>query len=63
MNKIDKKLISQIRDIRAKNNKNWMRLLEIAFEFSPKESRMLMGKITENDMSISKLSKKLAEGK
>lgn len=58
----NKNIIRQIKNIRAKNNDKWMRLLEIAFKYAPDESRKLMGDITDNDMKVSKLSRKLANG-
>jgi hypothetical protein len=60
-NKIKKylKIISQIENIRKKNNTNWMNILRIAFKSSPKETATVMSKIYCDDQKISLLVKKL----
>ena len=55
-----KVIIKKISDIRVRNNRKWMKLLEIAFKYAPEESRKIMSAITQNDMAVSKLSGKLA---
>lgn len=60
--KIEKKylkLISQIENIRKKNNGNWMDLLKVAFKYSPKETAKIMSNIYLDDKKISNLVKKL----
>ena len=37
--------INTIQKIRAKNNKNWMGLLKIAFESNPKQTKEIIKKI------------------
>jgi hypothetical protein len=59
----DERLINQIRNIRVKNNDQWMKLLRIAFEYCPSYSKKIMKEITKNDINISKLTKKLSEDK
>ena len=53
------KIIDQIELIRSKNNGNWMSILRIAFQYSPKETAKVMSKIYKEDQKISKLAKKL----
>lgn len=59
MNKNSLKIISQISNIRSKNNKNWMDLLKLAFKKDPKTAAKILNKITNFDQHISKLTKKL----
>ncbi len=53
------KLISQIQQIRKKNNVNWMDILRIAFESSPERTKKVFKNIFTDDKNINKLSKKL----
>ena len=53
------KIISQIEDIRKKNNANWMNILRIAFKYNPKITAKVMSKIYLDDKRISALVKKL----
>ena len=53
-------LIDDISKIREKNNELWMAILKLAFQYAPKEAKILMKQITENDAEINRLSKKLA---
>ena len=53
------KIISQIENIRKKNNVNWMNILRIAFENNPKKTAKIMSKIYTDDKKISHLVKKL----
>ena len=53
------KIISQIENIRKKNNINWMDILRIAFKDNPKEAAKIMSKIYVDDRRISYLVKKL----
>jgi len=63
MKKIKKKnylrVISQIENIRKKNNINWMNILRIAFKHDPKASARVMSKIYVDDQKISSLVKEL----
>ena len=54
-------IIDQIEKIRSKNNTNWMDILRIAFEHSPKEAAKVMSEIYNEDQKISLLAKKLRE--
>ena len=56
-----KKIISQIKNIRSKNNINWMNILELAFEKSPIEARNIFRNISKDDKNILQLSKKLSK--
>ena len=64
MKKIDKsknylKIISQIENIRKKNNVNWMNILRIAFKYNPTATAGVMSKIYSDDKKIGILVKKL----
>jgi|TARA_Y100000294_G_scaffold163877_1_gene170156 hypothetical protein len=52
-------IIKKIENIRKKNNKNWMNLLRLAFQKSPKQAAKIMSKIYKDDNLISELVKKL----
>jgi len=60
-NKIKKyfKIISQIENIRKKNNVNWMNILRIAIKYNPKSTAQVMSKIYSDDKKIGTLVKKL----
>ena len=53
------KIISQIENIRKKNNVNWMDILRIAFKNNPRATAKVMSKIYTDDQKISSLVKKL----
>jgi len=53
------KIISQIENIRKKNNVNWMNILRIAFRNNPIATAKIMSKIYTDDKKISYLVKKL----
>ena len=52
-------IISQIENIRKKNNVNWMNILRIAFKYNPKAAAKIMSKIYLDDKKIGILVKKL----
>lgn len=54
-------IINQISKIRARNNENWMDILQLAFQYAPEEAKKIMKDITECDSQITELTKKLAE--
>ena len=53
------RIISQIENIRKKNNVNWMNILRIAFKYNPKETAKVMSKIYSDDKRVGLLVKKL----
>jgi hypothetical protein len=53
------KIISQIENIRKKNNTSWMNILRIAFKYNPKATAKVMSKIYHDDKRIAVLVKKL----
>jgi hypothetical protein len=64
MKKINKsknylRIISQIENIRKKNNVNWMNILRIAFKYNPKAAAKIMSRIYLDDKRIGILVKKL----
>jgi hypothetical protein len=52
-------IIDQIEAIRAKNNKNWMDLLRLAFKHAPEEAAEIMAGIYREDAEIGRLVKQL----
>jgi hypothetical protein len=59
--KIYLNVIKQIENIRKENNVNWMNLLRLAFNKSPKKTAKIMSKIYKDDARISNLVKKLTQ--
>ena len=55
------KIIDKVGGIRAKNNKNWMNILKLAFKFAPRHASKIMNQINSDDKKISKLLKKLGK--
>ena len=55
------KIIDKVESIRAKNNKNWMNILKLAFKFAPKQASKIMNQINSDDKKISKLLRKLGK--
>jgi hypothetical protein len=53
------RIISQIENIRKKNNVNWMDILRIAFKDNPNATAKVMSKIYSDDKKIGTLVKKL----
>ena len=61
-NKINKNIFStieKIKNVRSKNNINWMNILEIAFKNDPDETSLIFKNIQSSDVKITKLSRKL----
>lgn len=56
-----KDIINKIERIRGKNNKNWMDILRLSFNLSPKRTAKLLSKIYREDQRISNLAKKLTK--
>ena len=54
-------IIKMIENVRKKNNKQWMNILRIAINSSPKEAKKVIKKINENDKKISHLVSRLAK--
>ena len=55
------KLITQIQNIRKKNNVNWMDMLRLAFKHDPKNASKIMASIYRDDQRVSKIVKKLVK--
>ena len=53
------KIINSIEKVRKKNNTNWMNILRLAFDASPKKAAKILAKIYSSDKKISSLAKKL----
>lgn len=56
-------IINKVQRIRAKNNKNWMDLLKLAFKYAPKDASKIMKRINAADNQISLEIKKLGKKK
>ena len=57
------KVIDQIEAIRAKNNKNWMDLLRLAFKHAPEEAAEIMAGIYKEDAEVGRLVKQLTKSR
>ena len=55
------KLITQIQNIRKKNNVNWMDMLRLAFKHDPKTASKIMANIYTDDQRVSSLVDKLSK--
>lgn len=45
-------LVNKMKDIRVNNNDLWMRLLEIALESNPEETKKIIKQIASNDNKV-----------
>ena len=59
---MSEKLIDQLENIRAKNNKSWMNLVRLAFKHAPEEARDIMKSIVDYDSQIGEITKQLSKG-
>lgn len=55
----DDEIIDAIRDVRARNNINWMGILKIALQHAPGETKTLLLAINEEDRAVSDFVKLL----
>jgi hypothetical protein len=53
--------IKKIKKIRENNNILWCKILDLAFEKSPDEAKVIFKQITENDQKINELSRDLCK--
>lgn len=60
-NFLDNTIIDQIEQVRAENNRNWMQLLRLALKYAPEEAKEIFNKITECDLKINKLMRRIDE--
>lgn len=58
---MSKQLVKQIRDHRQINNLHWMKILEIALEHAPRETKLVLAAINDHDRAISALLTELAK--
>lgn len=56
-----KDTIGAITAVRSRNNDLWMKLLEIAMETAPDETKAVLRQINENDRAVSGLLAELAK--
>ncbi len=61
MERRDQEIIDGITAIRMSNNLQWMKIVEIALEHAPVETRHVLRNINDNDRAISDLLKDLAQ--
>ena len=61
MSQNDDAILDRIHMIRTANNGLWMRLLAIALECAPDETKRVLKSINDNDLAISGLLKELAQ--
>tara|TARA_B110000971_G_C19981630_1_gene487634 strand:+ start:148 stop:342 length:195 start_codon:yes stop_codon:yes gene_type:complete len=59
MKKNIKNIFSNIEKIRSKNNKNWMDLLRLSYESSPKKTIKILGQILNKDQKLISMAQKL----
>ena len=50
------KIIKQIEKVRAKNNKNWMDLLRLAYYHDPKNTTIILNRIIKKDQTLIKIA-------
>lgn len=56
-------IIEQITKIRARNNRNWMNILRLAFRHAPAHAKQIMSSISACDSEVTKLTRKLGKVK
>lgn len=61
MERRDEEIIDRITAIRTRNNVQWMRVLEIALEHAPEETKQVLKDINDNDRAISDLLRDLTK--
>jgi hypothetical protein len=50
------KIFDKIEKVRAKNNKNWMDLLRLAYYHDPKNTALILNRIIKKDKTLIKLA-------
>jgi len=58
---MNKTIVRKISDQRTINNLHWMKILEIALEHAPKETKIVLAAINDRDRAISDLLEELAK--
>ena len=59
MRKKELNIFNKIEKVRSKNNKNWMDLLRLSYEYAPKKTLKILSKIIIKDQTLVQLAKKL----
>ncbi len=54
-------ILNKIQKIREANNRNWMRILKLAFFYAPERAKLIMKAICDRDQEINELTKELIE--
>lgn len=50
------KIFDKIEKVRAKNNKNWMDLLRLAYYHDPKNTTIILNRIIKKDQTLIKIA-------
>jgi len=58
--KSDRELIDQIEKVREENNRNWMDVVRLCFDLDPERAREIFTKISDCDVQVRDLSKKIS---
>lgn len=61
MEQRDQEIVDRIASIRMRNNVQWMRILEIALDSNPEETKRVLKDINANDGIISELLRDLTK--
>ena len=59
--KSDRELIDQLEKVREENNRNWMDVVRLCFDLDPERAREIFTKISDCDIEVRNLSKKISE--
>ena len=54
-------VIDKIEAVRTKNNKNWMDLLRLAFQYAHSEAAVIFSEIFKEDKEVNRLAQELLE--
>lgn len=57
----ENEIIGKISDYRVNNNRQWMKLLEIAMRADPDSTKLVLRAINKNDRKVSALVERLAK--
>lgn len=60
MGRTDLEIIKEIESVRSNNNKNWMDLVRLAFEYAPDQAKAIMSNINADDSKVTELLEELS---
>lgn len=61
MEEFEEFIILNIEEVRSKNNVQWMKILQIALQHAPEETKKVLREINNNDRRVSDLLEELAK--